>query len=269
MRQGDLTTIANVKAWLNITAAGADPVRDALIMRLIAGASAFVLQQVNRSSFAYGPVTRTYDGTGKDYMVLRDWPVQEIVSIGLAGQSQPITAKGSTFPWATGYVLDPPSSSPAGQRLSLIGYGFPCFRGSVNLTYMAGFAATEEYAIPAGPYGITVGQLWTADISVTTAMGVTMTNVAANPAAGQYTAIDGVYMFNVADVGTQISIRYSYVPADIEQVVCELVGLRMKAKDRIGVSSQSLAGKESISYFGSKDIGTVMTSVLLNYRPYF
>jgi hypothetical protein len=49
------------------------------------------------------------------------------------------------------------------------------------------------------------------------------------------------------------------------------VGLRMKTKSRIGISSQSLAGKETVTYFGSKDLNGVMSTVLaayMNKTPY-
>lgn len=264
MRAGDLTTLANVKAWLQITTT--DPVRDALMMRLIASASAFILQQINRTGFGYGQISRTYDGSGQDFMVLRDYPVQSIVSIGMAGHANAITAAGSLFPFAKGYMLDPPAPSIAGQRLALVGDCFPRVRGGVVVTYMAGYVATEQYVIPASPFQITVGQLWTADVDVTTGAGIEMTQVAAMPGQGQYVAADGVYTFNAADVGTEVSIRYSYIPADIEQVACELVGLRVKTQGRIGVSSQSLAGKESITYFAAKDLNGVMQTVLQPYK---
>ena len=74
------------------------------------------------------------------------------------------------------------------------------------------------------------------------------------PSAGQYklsTTQNGVYIFSVDDDAEEVLISYSYCPADVEQVVLDLMGDRYTYRQRFGVRSQSLAGQESITFVDS------------------
>jgi hypothetical protein len=56
---------------------------------------------------------------------------------------------------------------------------------------------------------------------------------------------------------------YEATPADIEQAVLEIVALKFKERERIGVSSETLAG-QTISFF--RNVSSDTMSVIDSYR---
>ena len=58
---------------------------------------------------------------------------------------------------------------------------------------------------------------------------------------------------------------YDAVPFDIEQACLELIGLKFKEKDRIGIQSQSMNGQQTTSYT-PRDLGKDTKAMLQNYR---
>ncbi|MBN8905848.1 MAG: hypothetical protein J0H99_04310, partial [Rhodospirillales bacterium] len=178
--------------------------------------------------------TETFSGDCKSTRMLRNYPVIKVSSVTVGGAAIPSTA------WSFD-TDDSPPGKPA--LLTLIGYRF---EGQCTVVYDAGFFVADEahtsdtsVAVDA-PYGS-----WAADGGVT-ANGIALTNVAANPSAGQYSVADGVYAFG--NTGTEVLISYSYVPSVLEEACIELVGERYRYKDRIGHASKSLAGQETVSY---------------------
>jgi len=125
---GDLTTLADVKAWLpdmaNVTTS------DALLSQLITAASAFVCNYTGRSSFDVTAYTEDYDGAGHSFLLLRQWPVTGLASISLGGAP------------AGAFHLQPPLPGGGAQRLSLIGAVFPRGRSDITINYSAGYAST-------------------------------------------------------------------------------------------------------------------------------
>jgi hypothetical protein len=84
------------------------------------------------------------------------------------------------------------------------------------------------------------------------------------PAALQYSVLDGVYLFNAAQDYANVLISYSYVPADINQAVIELCSERYKYRDRIGHSSKSLGGQETVA-FQANNVPTFIKELLNKY----
>jgi hypothetical protein len=68
----------------------------------------------------------------------------------------------------------------------------------------------------------------------------------------------------VQNVVVAYTAGYSSVPNELEQSCIELVGLRYKEKDRIGLVSKGLAG-ETISY-SQKDFSSAIKTTLQNYK---
>lgn len=60
------------------------------------------------------------------------------------------------------------------------------------------------------------------------------------------------------------SAGFAVIPSEIEQACIELVGLRYKDRDRIGINSKTLAG-ETIT-FTSKDFSDAVETTLKQYR---
>lgn len=129
MAAGDLTTLANVKAYLSppLTAT-AD---DALLARLITAASQFIQTWLNRA-IAQGAYEETRNGTGGTRLFLRNRPVTAVSSLAIDGVDVP---PASAPAGGTGYRFDESS-------LYLVGYVFAKGAQNVAARYTAGYAAT-------------------------------------------------------------------------------------------------------------------------------
>lgn len=246
MRAGDLTTLAHVKAWLAITS----DTNDALLLRMIRSASAMALNYTQRTSIALMQYDDVYDGNGNNFMLLRQYPVSEVLSMSFNGTAvQQAAGNGVDSQFINGYVLESSKSFESQQRVTLFGWRFPRGRSLVSVSYKAGYVTTEEFTLPdESPLTVTTSYTWLADEGVTNIDGTLFVPVASDPLQGQYTVDDGVYTFNIADIDVTVLITYSYVPADIEQAVWEMVGERFRYMDRIGYLSKSLGGQETVTF---------------------
>jgi hypothetical protein len=265
MAAGDLTTLANVQAWLGDSASG----DAALLARLVTAASRFVLSDLQRPSLASTAYSETYDGSGGRVLVLRQWPVTAVTALTIDGTAIP--AAGT--PASPGYVLEPWDGVGPGrpQRLTLFGYRFPAALAAVGVSYAAGYLVPgETHQIPASaPFAVTTALPFLADGGVSYAGGGALVPVPASPAHGQYTIglIAGVptYGFAAADAGLALSIAYSFVPPDVEQAVIELVGERYRYLQRIGQVSHGLGGQETVA-FSQKSMHDFVAALLQPFR---
>lgn len=138
----DLTTLADVKTYLGITATSSD---DTELQNLITGASQYWLTRTGRASLnsVVTVANERYDGNGRDTLMLRQWPIQSVTSLTVNGFSVPASPDYIQY----GYVID--------QRQTAIvilgagtygggGYGVNfCYgRLNVNVSYTAGYSAT-------------------------------------------------------------------------------------------------------------------------------
>lgn len=266
-----LTSLAAIKQWLAIDAANTEV--DDLLNRLNRAASAFVLQHLNRKGLALAEYTETYDGYGNSFMLLRQAPVYSLAALSFAGT--PISAcqgDGFTSQRTGGYALEPaysPSVILGEQRINLYGYRFPRARASVSVRYKAGYVMDDEqHTIPdATPWQLSSELYFIGDVGVKfAATGEPLVKVKTAPTAGQYSVDDnGLYTFAEADAGLDVLLTYSFVPADIEQAVWELVGERYRYMDRIGYVSKSLGGQETVT-FSQRAISDYVTVDLAPYR---
>ena len=128
MAAGDLTTLANVKAYLSPPlATTAD---DALLTRLITAASQFIQSWLNRT-IALAAYADTRNGTGGTRLFLRNRPVVSVASVSVDGTA----IAPAAAPNAAGYLFDDSS-------IYLIGSCFTKGAQNVVVGYSAGFAAT-------------------------------------------------------------------------------------------------------------------------------
>lgn len=270
MAAGDLTTLAHVKAWLNIT----NDASDALLQRMITASSKAILNYINRSSLAATTYQDIVDGYGNSWMLIRQWPVISVQSIQFQGMSIVSNVTGQNPPGVTpGYILESPDSISGGQqRLTLVGSWFPRGKSNIIMNYTAGYQQTEQVSPvasdPVGSYSapVVTSSVWLADAGVIyTNSLIPLVKVAANPTAGQYSVSNaGVYIFSNDDVGADLTITYSFVPADLEEACWELVADRYVNKDRIGINSKTLGGQETIVYSKSS-FSDVVKSLLGPY----
>lgn len=285
----NLTSLANVKAWLNLTAT----TDDAQLTRMIAMASNAIFNYTSRPNVARKTYIETRDGAGNDALTLKNWPVVSVAKLQVGNPSNYMA--GIAIPTAgnipaapalgqPGFTFEMPDSGDiAGnpQVLSLSGYIFPCGRSNVQITYDAGYCIIGEAAsVPATPGPYTVQPLcpsgpFAQNDGPTYATGVALTLVKTlSGTAGQYTiAVDpstglATYTFNAADQGAAILLNYSFIPADLEQACFEIVGERYKYKGRIGVVSTTLGGQETMSY-SQKPISDFVKGILQPYKLWF
>jgi len=139
MAAGDLCQLADVQAWLPSAPTASPGVN--LISQLITAASRAICAYCGRGQFTAQSYTDTYDGAGKTWMLLRQWPVLSVTAIGLT-QCGVIT----TITDPTTFQVEAPIPAGGAQRLTLIAphLYFPRGRGNVQITYQAGYAAVPS-----------------------------------------------------------------------------------------------------------------------------
>ncbi|MBY4799900.1 phage head-tail connector protein [Burkholderia cepacia] len=141
MANGDLTTLVNAKAWLNVPSnITAD---DTMLGRLITAASQFVQTYLNRT-IASTTYSERYTGSGSNTLALPNYPITAVSSVAIRGV--PIAASPDGV--QVGYTFDE-------RFLYLIGnVGFSSFPNGADgqfpkwpplgvlISYTAGFAST-------------------------------------------------------------------------------------------------------------------------------
>jgi len=123
MATGDLCQVADVKAFLSITGSS----DDALLQTLVTNASAFVNNYCNRNLLSASYI-EPRNGVGGDRLPFRQYPVTNVASVTIDGQTIPASASPHGF----GYVFDD-------DMLYLRGGLFPRGVQNVVIAYTAGF----------------------------------------------------------------------------------------------------------------------------------
>ncbi|MBM4301646.1 MAG: hypothetical protein FJ121_08965 [Deltaproteobacteria bacterium] len=128
MAAGDLTTLSNLRAWLNLTTDAADT----LLARLITAVSAFIQ---GPEALGYQVPSQNYslvlNGHGGDVLVLGRPPLTAVASLVIDG----VTILPASTSTAYGYRFSP-------SAVWLKGYVFTRGRGNVELACTRGYAAT-------------------------------------------------------------------------------------------------------------------------------
>ncbi len=124
----DLTTLENVKSYMQIT----DTSQDTVLARLISAFSQWFLTQVNRGALISSTYTETRNGQGGDSLTTIYWPIQSITSLTVDGVTIPPQANPGQNGWTPGYTND-------SFTVWLTGYRFTKRRGNVQIVYVAGY----------------------------------------------------------------------------------------------------------------------------------
>lgn len=278
----NLTTLANVRGWVN----SSTTTDDALLTRLIGVASREILNYLQRPELGLQTITETLSGQGTSMVQLRNFPVIAVNSLvidtvtipprpnaagygyflepvvgGLAGRPQNLYVSGAfAFGGGAGYAVGYNSNGMA----AFAGGGgggraFPRGAGNIAVGYTFGYCVQNEaQTIPGGAYQVTPNApygAYSGDNGVSYASGGALTPVASAPATGQYVPpnLSGdsptlYYQFAAGDSGKSILVNYNFVPYDIEQSCVETVGEAYRYKTRIGQKSQSMSAQSSTSY---------------------
>lgn len=257
----DLTDLATIKKYLNLTTTSSD----AVLAFLVSSQSQVFYDEIGRPTLEAANVTEVRDGQGSDFMQLLTYPVNSFSSLQIDSTLVPASNAWNT----SGYQFD------ALGKVSLIGYRFCLGRKNVVATYNAGYVpvpvTNELQTIPAGTLTIFAAQSnWRADVSVNFFIGgAALTPVVGAPAAGQYFVQNGVYLFNVADVGKQVLLNYNRagIPMDVVQAVNEMAAMRYRQRDRIDTDSVSIGG--TVTTYSKDDYPKDVWRVIKKYKRYF
>ena len=128
MAAGDLTSLANVKAWFAPPLAATTD--DTLLQRLITAASGFILTWLDRDLVEQS-YSEIRDGTGGRRLALAHTPVTAVTSLAIDGVAI------SPMPDATS-----PGYGFTATQILLRGHAFNRGIRNVVVTYTAGYAAT-------------------------------------------------------------------------------------------------------------------------------
>ena len=133
MAYGDLTTLADVKAWLQVGANPFPATDDALLARLITAASRFIETWLNRQILS-ADWLEIRDGGGGRRLAFANFPVSAVLSLTIDGLSitpapAPANVAGG---FAAGYTF-------TATELALRGYVFTRRPHNVVVTYTAGY----------------------------------------------------------------------------------------------------------------------------------
>jgi hypothetical protein len=127
---GDLTTLADVKAWLQTGQAALPTTDDALLTRLVSAASQFIQTWLNRQ-IASADYLEIRDGTGGHRLQFACVPVSTVLSLTIDAQSVPLASSVT----AAGYRFSP-------TQLGVRGYRLNCGAQNVIVAYTAGYSTT-------------------------------------------------------------------------------------------------------------------------------
>jgi hypothetical protein len=124
----DLTTVAAVKAFGNITTSADDSLLAALV-----GRASDIIRGYCARDITQGAYVETIDGGGSSAWMATQWPVTAVSSVTVNGNAIP----ASTGPTTGGYAFSP-------DKVVLRGYRFD--RGALNVTiaYTAGMAIVPD-----------------------------------------------------------------------------------------------------------------------------
>jgi len=132
MAFGDLTVLADVKAWLQTGQTAFPATDDALLTRLITAASHFIQSWLNRQ-IASGDWQEVRDGAGGQRLAFANFPVTAVLSLAIDGLEIPPAPSDGGY--GAGYVFSP-------TELALRGYVFTRRAQNVIVAYTAGYPAT-------------------------------------------------------------------------------------------------------------------------------
>lgn len=134
MAYGDLTSLADVKAWLQTGQSAFPTTDDGLLARLISAASQYVQTWLNRR-IPMADYLEVRDGTGGQRLQFACFPVSAVLSLTIDGIAIPPapTPSPSTVS-ASGYVF-------SSTELALRGYKFVRGAQNVVFSYTAGYSA--------------------------------------------------------------------------------------------------------------------------------
>lgn len=177
-----LTSLEMVKQWVFSADDQTSTASDVQLGRLIAAASAAVLNYISRPALSRYSGAETRDGGGNGMIVLRRWPVISVESVGI-GFVSPVSVPSAAIQVVP---ISGNSEDDGPSRIILSGYTVPRGPGMVTVSYTSGYVVSEAQAVPAASeYKITTERFWLQDHGVKFASsGADLVLVAGSPTTG-------------------------------------------------------------------------------------
>jgi hypothetical protein len=277
---GDLTTLANVKAWLNTTGTFGST-DDAILTRLITAASGFLKRYLGRDVVltAYSELRDGLGGYGPATLVFANYPVTAVYGVNVGGVAiQPIPQTSGTLVTNAPTAAGNPTLHFAGPVPSWIIQGMgltdPTTPGAVQAATTvasttsttvvmnqnaagAGVASGDLIVFGPAPGGIVIPQI----TGFYPPIGYSFTPTKL--------VISGYYVPRVPlSVSLIYQAGYATVPYEIEEVCIELVAVRYRMeRQHPGVTADHIgtAAGDGVTY-SQKDMNDWMKRTLHQFR---
>ena len=252
----DLTTLQAVKDFVEVQTTK----DDTIIASLITSFSQWALTYCSRETLSrILSFTETYDGNGSTRLYTRNSPIQSLVAVLVNGNAMPISAgygKAGAFIEQLGKSIGVRGGSGAGSFVTTWypGGGGPAFafwkgQGNIQIQYTAGHLpadvlndvltiALQTVQLSAGPWAADAGVVFYPSL-------VPLVQVPSSPTTGQYSVLNGLYTFAVADNGKQVAVSYKIyqAPADLELCARRTVGVVYKRRQWLDQASKTLGAQ--------------------------
>lgn len=135
MAYGDLTSLTDVKTWLQTSQSAFPATDDALLTRLITAASQYIQTWLNRQ-IAVSDYVEIRDGTGSQRFQFACFPVSAVLSLTIDGITVPAAPPASPSTGLTaGYTF-------SATQLAVRGFYFSRGAQNIVVSYTAGYSAT-------------------------------------------------------------------------------------------------------------------------------
>ena len=250
----NLTTLQAVRSYLGIVPTVQDTFINALIPRASVQIQHYCSQEFPTKTYT----NHKMNGTGTTRIILPGPPILSVSAVQVLNTVIPPSPDGMTqpgyafqdhmlyiLPGLYGSTFTPNSYGGAFAGVTRFDAGI----NNVQVSWVGGYQDSETDFVPSnGIVAPVSGGTPAVDLGVAyTANGAALTQVGSGPVAGQYAFSDGVYTFNTTDFNQQVTMNYYYIPSPVEQAAIEMIGLKLKQRDNIGIKSKTLGG-ETVTY---------------------
>lgn len=262
----DLTSLENVKLALNFQSPPAPKSidsSDATLQRMITALSRSMLSLMNRTGWQAYTANETRNGTGTQRMVLKEWPVLCVNSVGINNSAVPAQLNGLSGGWSTdGFSVMLGGTNTPGFVFPFAGAAY-FYRGFQNvvLNYTRGLVDQGGTCSVNGTAVTSVGGTGFAPF-------LAGSNVLINGTAyGVSTYVSPTQITLAASAGViPLATWCSALPlGDVEQACIEYVTYRYKRQEHIDLDSLVAAPGQSTNY-RKKAIPEEVQLVIDRYR---
>lgn len=277
-----LTSLANLKSWLGITASTDDAVLEAAIDRATARIETYIGRQVRSRTY-----TEWRSGAGVNAIRLHQWPVSQVSGVWTGAYAALVIGQGDATDIRASISINQETGSPAAVLNRTTSAGVTTTTTLAFSTYATTAALATAIGSTAG-FTCTLGKnIRTAQLRPRAAGDVVLATVTlfAADTPSEYTydydtgrlEIDqswwaywplerGIMPDAVKSVLVEYTAGYATVPDDIEQACIEVAAMMYRDRRRdAGLASESL-GDYSYTRANRAEVDAVMSGLLADWK---